>query len=192
MNLAVARQLAFVLVSLCAGTGACHALTVAELERLLQSAAATQAVPFHEVRESSWMSAPVESRGTLRSSAGRLEKRVESPRQETWLILEDRMEWIGPNAESKQIMFSGAPAVAALAQALRSAVAGELVALEKSFRIEIRGDERQWTAQLVPRAPEVVRSLDQIELRGAGSQLQVIVVAEREGERTTTRLRPKP
>ena len=192
MSRGLARQLAFVVVSLCAGTGACHALTLAELERLLQSTAGTQAVPFHEVRESSWMTAPVESRGTLRSSPGRLEKRVESPRQETWLILEDRMEWIGPNADSKRILFSGAPAVAALAQALRSAVAGELVALEKSFRIEIRGDERLWTARLVPRAPDVARSLDHLELRGSGSQLQVIVVEEREGERTTTRLRPKP
>jgi len=192
MSPALARQFAVVVVSLCAGTGASHALTVAELERLLQSAAATQAVPFHEVRESSWMSAPAESRGTLRSAPGRLEKRVESPRQETWLILEDRMEWTGPDGESKQVLFSGAPGVAALAQALRSAVAGELVALEKSFRIEIRGDERMWTAQLVPRASEVARSLDHLELRGAGSQLQVIVVAEREGERTTTRLRRKP
>ena len=125
MNLAVARQLACIVVSLAAGTCICLALTLAELERLLQSTAATQAVPFHEVRESSWMSAPVESRGTLRSSPGRLEKRVESPRQETWLILDDRMEWIGPNAESKRILFSGAPAVAALAHALRSAVAGD-------------------------------------------------------------------
>ena len=193
MSLGLARQLAFVLLSLCAGTGGCHALTLTDLERLLQSAATTQPVPFHEVRESPWLAAPAESRGTLHSNPGRLEKRVESPRQETWLILEDRMEWTGPNgAGSKRILFSGAPAVAALAQALRSVIAGELVALEKNFRIEIRGDERLWTAQLLPLGAEVARSLDHLELRGSGGQLQVIIVAERQGERTTTRLRPKP
>ena len=193
MSLDLARRVAVLLALSCAGSGACHAFTVPDLQRLLQSAPTSQVVPYHEVRESPWLAAPVESRGTLHSSRERLEKRVETPRRETWLILADRMEWVGPNGVGgKQILFNGAPAVAALAEALRRVIAGDLVGLEQSFRIELRGDERLWTAQLLPRDPEVARSLDYLELRGAGALLQVIIVAERQGERTTTRLRPQP
>jgi len=193
MSVGLLRQGAAFLSLFCASTGSCFALTLSDLQRLLHSARSEQAVPFHEVRESPWLTVPVESRGTLHSSPERLEKRVETPRQETWLILADRLEWVGPNGVGgKQILFNGAPAVAALAEALRRVIAGDLVGLEQSFRIELRGDERLWTAQLLPRDPEVARSLDYLELRGAGALLQVIIVAERQGERTTTRLRPQP
>jgi hypothetical protein len=36
----------------------------------------------------------------------------------------------------------------------------------------------------------VGRHLEQVELQGTGGQLQVIIVVERQGERTTTRLNP--
>ena len=191
MSVDLLRQVTALLSLVCAGVGSCYALTVTDLQHLLQSVPSAQAVPFHEVRESPWLATPVESRGTLHSSPERLEKRVETPRPETWVILADRMEWIGPNnVDSKQVLFSGVPAVAALAEALRRVIAGNLVALARNFRIEIRGDEHLWIVKLQPRSPEVARSLDYLELRGAGALLQVIIVAESQGERTTTRLRP--
>ena len=88
----------------------------------------------------------------MHSTPEALEKRVESPRQETWRLWPDRIEWAGPAPpDRKQILFSDAPALAALADALRRVVAGDLVALERDFKIELRGDERVWTAQLQPR-----------------------------------------
>jgi hypothetical protein len=171
-------------------TNAVAALTVPELQRLLQSSAKTS-VLFQEVRESPWLSAPLTSRGTLHVTPNALEKRVESPRQETWRLLPDRIEWVGPGGQgAKQILFSQAPALAALSDVLRRVVAGDLGALEREFRIELSGDERVWRAQLKPRSPEVGRHLDQVELQGTGAQLQVIIVVERQGERTTTRLGP--
>jgi len=170
--------------------GTAHALTVSELQRLLQSAS-VPVVSFHELRESPWLAAPAESRGTMHSSAERLEKRVEAPRQETWRLLPDRMEWLGPDGvRGKQIPFSEAPAVAALANALRRIVAGDLLALERDFSIELHGDARLWDILLLPRSVEVARHLDHLALQGAGARLQVIVVVEREGARTTTRLHP--
>lgn len=176
-----------------ASAGGCYAFTLNDLQGMLQSVPTAQSVPFLEVRESPWLAAPIESRGTLHSKSDRLEKRVEEPRRETWLILADRLEWEGSDgAGNKQILFSGAPAIAALAEALRSVIAGDLVSLESKFRIDVRGDEKVWTAQLLPRSQEVARSIDYLELRGVGGQLQVIIIAERQGDRTTTRLRPQP
>lgn len=185
------RRFALGLVLAGAAIDAALAFTVSELQRLLQSATTTQAIPFRERRESPWLSTPTESRGTMHSSPEQLEKRVETPRQETWRLMGDRMEWVGPGGVgSKQILFTEAPAVAALADALRRVVAGDLITLQKTFRIELRGDQRQWTVQLQPHSADVARSLDHLELQGSGGRLQTIIIVERHGERTTTHLNP--
>ena len=185
-------RLIVALALVCTGsaTAEAAALTVAQLQRALQ-AAPRQSVSYQEVRESPWLSSPVMSRGTMRSTPNALEKRVESPREETWRLLADRVEWVGPGATgSKQILFTQAPALAALSQVMRLVVAGELVALQGDFEISLSGDERVWSAQLQPRSAEVARHLDHVELQGTAGHLQVIVVVERKGERTITRLQP--
>jgi hypothetical protein len=183
-------RLWLMLVAVGLGATAAQAITVAELQRLLQSAA-RPVVNFQELRESPWLSAPMASRGTMRSTPQALEKRVESPRQETWRLLPDRIEWVGPGGSgNKQILFSQAPALAALSDVMRRVVAGDIALLQRDFRIELSGDERVWRAQLQPVSPQVARHLDHVELQGTAGQLQVIIVVERQGERTTTRLGP--
>ncbi|MBG9388463.1 LolA-related protein [Caenimonas aquaedulcis] len=164
--------------------------TVAELERLLRSAPPS-AVTFQEERESPWLSTPAMSRGSLRVIPGGLEKRVDSPREETWRLLADRIEWTGPGGkETKQILFAQVPAVAALSDLLRQVVTGDFAALQRDFRIELSGDERVWSAQLQPRSAQASRYLEHAQLQGTQGQLQVIVVTLKNGERTTTRLKP--
>ena len=170
------------------GVAAAQPISVAALQRLLQNAPKHE-VRFQEIRESPWLSAPVEASGSMSSSATMLEKRVEKPRRETWRILDDRMQLVGPAGGSvKEIKFSESPALAALANALRRMMAGDLQALDKDFQLVPGGDERLWTLQLTPRRPEIARFLKQLELQGTGVHLQVIVILENQGERTTTRL----
>jgi hypothetical protein len=167
-----------------------HALTPMELQRLLQSAA-RPTLKFQEVRESPWLAAPVTSSGTLRSTPDALEKRVESPRPEVWRLLADRVEWQGAGEGGvKQIRHADVPALAALSDVMRRVVAGDLVALQRDFDIAVSGDERVWRVLLKPKNPSVARQLEQVELQGTGALLQVIIVVERQGERTTTRLQP--
>lgn len=176
--------------SLCTFTVTAYALTAPELQHLLQ-ASPRPSVEFQELRESPWLSSPVTSRGTMRSTPGSLEKQVEFPRKETWRLLPDRIEWqAAPGSPVKQILFSQAPALAALSDVMRYVVAGDIVALQRNFDIRISGDERVWRAQLKPRNPEVGRNLEEVELQGTGGALQVIIVIQRQGERTTTRLQP--
>ena len=162
-------------------------ISVARLQRLLMDGPRHE-LRFQEARDSPWLAGPIESAGTLSVSPTMLEKRVETPRRETWRILDDRMQLVAPGGGSKDILFSQAPALASLARALRSAVAGDLPALAKDFRLLPGGDERLWTLQLVPRRAEVSHHLKQLELQGTGKLLQVIVIVEAKGDRTTTRL----
>jgi hypothetical protein len=193
----VARYLSlwFVLFSGC--MGAAHALTAGELQRLMQSAPVVD-IPFVEQRQSPWLAEAVESRGTVRSlPQGGLEKQLEFPKREIWRLLPDRMEWkslasTGDNTgnTSKQILFSKAPALGVLSDAIRHVVAGDFPALERDFNVVVEGDAKQWTAQLQAQSTEAVRYLDRLEMQGSGSRLLTLVVVERKGERTTTRFYP--
>jgi hypothetical protein len=199
----IARYLSlwFVLFSGCMGSA--QALTTGELQRLLQSAPAVD-IPFVEQRQSPWLPEVLESRGIVRSlPQGGLEKQVESPKQEIWRLLPDRMEWrsLAPPAgtggntgnasnTSKQILFSKAPALGVLSDAIRHVVAGDFPALERDFKVVVQGDAKQWTAHLQPQSTEAIRYLDRLEMQGSGSRLLTLVVVERKGERTTTRFYP--
>lgn len=170
------------------GAAVAQGFGIARLQRLLQDEPQA-ALRYTELRESRWLAAPIESSGTLRSTPKMLEKRVEKPRPETWRILHDRMQIDIPGAVgAREVMLDQAPAAAALAQALRLVMAGDLEALDKDFQLELSGDERQWTLQLMPRQQEVARHLKRIDLRGAGPRLLDIVILEAQGDRTTTRL----
>jgi hypothetical protein len=176
-----------VLLSVAAAAFA-QALSVPRLQRLLQQAPQAD-VRFTETRESRWLAAPIESSGSLRSNAMMLEKRVERPRPETWRILSDRMQVTAPGLDGvKEVMFDHAPAAAALANALRNVMAGDLEALNKDFQLDLSGNEREWTLQLTPRRPDVARQLKQIGLHGAGRRLEGMVIQESQGDRTTTQL----
>lgn len=183
----VLRTLAALALALMAGWA--QALTVPELQRLLQAAPQPEA-RYEEVRESPWLSAPVTTRGTLHVTPQALEKRIDMPRRETWRLLADRVEWLGPNGGRKQILFSQAAALQALADVTRRAVAGDLAALERDFDIVVSGDQAVWSARLQPRGAAVARQLESVELQGTDGRLRVLIVTERQGERTTTRILP--
>jgi len=179
---------AFVLfAALLCGSAAAAPLTVATLQRLLQEAPRRD-VRFTEIRESQWLAAPVQSSGVIKASATVLEKRVEQPKRETWRILHDRMQLVADGGPPKEFVFNDVPALAALAGALRKAMAGDLASLDKDFELRVAGDERVWMVQLKPRRNDVARYLKELELQGTQSRLQVLVVLESQGDRTTTRL----
>jgi hypothetical protein len=164
------------------------ALTLPELQRQLQSAP-VRAVAFEEERESPWLTGPVFSKGTMRSTPDALEKRVDSPRAETWRLLADRIEWVGGDpAARKEILFSNAPALALVAGLMRNLVAGDLAALARDFRIDITGDAGAWRARMTPKDAKVARALSAVEIEGANGRVVVITVSETSGQRTTTRL----
>jgi hypothetical protein len=171
-----------------AGAASAQKIDAATLQRLLQ-ATPRHDVRFTESRESPWLAAPVQSSGTLSADPAVLEKRVDKPRRETWRILKDRMQWNSPESgATKDILFDQVPAAAALANAMRNAMAGDLAALDKDFRLAFDGDAGLWAVQLTPRRPDVSRSLKQLELQGTRGRLQAIVVLEPRGDRTITRL----
>jgi hypothetical protein len=98
------------------------------------------------------------------------------------------MQWESDAGATKEILFADTPAVAALANALRHVMAGDLAALDKDFQLVTDGTQRLWTVRLTPRNTGISRTLRQLDLQGSNGQLLVLIVLESRGERTTTRL----
>ncbi|MBS0447466.1 MAG: hypothetical protein JSR59_16115 [Proteobacteria bacterium] len=190
---AALRNASIALVSAWVGWAYAEPISVARLEHLLQAQPPGRTLHFDEVHESPWLTAPATSSGSMRSTATMLEKQVDQPRRETWRILDDRLEWTAPgSAETKQLLFSQAPAAGELGKALRHVLAGDLAALGDDFRLLPGGDEHLWTLRLTPRRTDVARVLQELELQGSGPDVQVIMVRETRGDRTTTRLTHQP
>lgn len=170
------------------GAADAQALTPAVLQRLLQQASKPD-MRFHEQRESRWLATPVVSTGTLTLSATMLEKRIDAPKRETWRILGDRMQLFRSGSDGiTEFIFDRVPAVSVLAHALRHAVAGDLQALDQDFQLSLTGTESRWTVSMKPRRPGVAQYLKEMELQGSGGRLQLIVISESQGDRTSTRL----
>lgn len=167
------------------------AFDVDALQRLLRAAPRPE-VRFTESRESPWLSAPAVSSGTMVVRPGSLEKRVVSPRRETYRLLADRIQVESTGRDQslviREVALGEMPAVAALAHSLRLAMAGDLDALRPRFDLALTGEARLWSVRLVPRSGSVSRALRQVDLQGSYGQLMVIVTEEARGERTTTRL----
>ncbi|MFA7505255.1 MAG: LolA-related protein [Burkholderiaceae bacterium] len=160
-----------------------------ELRQLLQQDAG-QELRFHEVRESPWLAAPVESRGVLVANPdGVLEKRVTTPRQETWRLGPERLERIGPDGKPAGTMsYEKFPALGAMAQAMRESLAGRFDEIREDFELQLQGTAEQWTLVLLPRAAPASGHIERIELQGNADGLRRLDVLERDGARTSTYL----
>lgn len=180
-------RLSIVLLLASFAAAAAAAITAPELQRLLQSAP-LKPVAFVETRESPWLAQAVETRGTMVAKPGSLEKRISGPREEVWRLLEDRVEVVTAGDARKQILFSQSKAVAVLSDTLRRIVIGDLAALERDFNIDVSGDANSWTVRLNAANADIARVIEHAELQGAGGEVRTIVIVDRQGERTTTRL----
>lgn len=166
------------------------AIDLPALERLLQAGSA-RTLKFDEERSSPWLSQPVISSGQLRRVGDVLEKQIEHPERALWRLLPDRMVWIDANGSNQRLVaYASAPAAGALAQALRQLLAGELMSLGERFSPALGGDAASWTLRLQPREPALARAIDYLEVAGRQGTLERIVLAERSGAMTTTRLHP--
>jgi hypothetical protein len=170
------------------------AFNTIQLEPLLK-ASATAIVQYEERRESPWLDAPQYSRGTLSVEGSVLIKTATSPRQEIWRLHAEFMEanqslshTEATPEQTRQIRYSQAPRMGVFANALRAVVMGNLSALPEKFMLEITGTELGWRLALTPKRSEDQRVLSRIEFTGAREGIEIIIVTEPQGEKTTTTL----
>lgn len=127
-----------------------NALAKVIMSRLAQVTSAKS--DFTEQKFVKLLNAPVESSGTLIYEApDRFEKYTKKPVEEKMTVERDTVTLEQIARKKQQKLFVGSyPALAAIIDAMRGALSGNLAALQTTFNIKAEGTAAQWTLKLVP------------------------------------------
>lgn len=149
---------------------------------------------FVERRHMAMLTAPLESSGTLVYAApGRLEKHVLLPRPESLVLDGDRLVIGNPAlAQRREFSTHEHPVVWAIAESMRSTLAGDLATLRRFYEVRFAGGERRWRLTLRPGEPGIQEVVSEIRISGSGSVIQRIEYDEAGGDRSVMTITPEP
>jgi len=142
-------------------------------------------VRFTEVKTSTLLRQPIESRGTLTYAApSRLEKHTLAPRDERFMV--DRETVVIESAARKErleLRLADYPAIQAFVASIRGTLAGDLAALRRHYRVELEGGWPDWRLHLLPSDPQMAELVQKVVIGGAGGRVQRIEILEASGDR---------
>ena len=127
---------------------------------------------------------PLESSGELFYEApGHIEKSTSLPRPAS-LILDGGTVRIGRGTRTYAVSLRDYPQLAPLLESIRGTLAGDRVALERSFAVAFESAADQWTLGLVPRDAGVAALVARIRITGAGATVHEIETQQADGDRS--------
>ena len=145
---------------------------------------------FTEEKHISSLTQPVRSEGSMVfRKPDTLEQHTTAPQPETLVIAGREVSISRPGAATRRLSVDDSPALRILADTLRGALAGDLAALRRHFRVSEAGPLSAWritllpagnvTAQVVRRATidgsfAVVRQIDIVQVGGDEQRIMLI------------------
>lgn len=144
---------------------------------------------FSETRHLDVLDAPVQSSGVLRFRApDRLEKITERPRPES-LVLDGDTLTVTREARRHVLRLADYPQAAAFVDSIRSTLAGDHAALERTYALHLSGARERWTLSLLPRDPKLAELVLRITIHGSDASLAEIVIVQADGDRSVMTIR---
>lgn len=185
------RALGGCLLALACGAAPAQDAALEQVMRLLSEVKASS-VRFSETKTMAALSEPLVLSGRLSYvRGGRIEKAVASPYRERTTIEGDTMTVESPaRGESRRYALRGSPAAWAFAEGLRATLGGDLVTLERYYRISFGGSAGDWTLELAPRDEAMARYVRSIGFRGRRADITQIAIHEAGGSTTLMTIRP--
>lgn len=181
----VKRCMQCLLVALVPLTGIVHAAGL-DIDQLMQGLAQTRSghAAFTEKKYIAMLDKPVESSGELFFRApGRLEKRTVKPKPET-MILDGSTLVIERGRQKHSLQLQDYPELAIFIDSIRSTLAGDRKALERSYRLSLEGNVEHWTLQLLPVDENMRAVIRRIRIAGAGYSVGSIEIHRTDGDRS--------
>jgi hypothetical protein len=171
-------------------SGAAYPFDLPQLAATLGAVAQAQ-VEYREERQIALLDERLISFGELHYTApDRLEKRMLMPYQERAIIAGAQVQiWQGDELTREFTITPGSPLFIA-SEALRATLAGDLVALQRWYQVELQGDADAWTLRLTPHKQSQPQIVARMLILGSNHQLQRIDTTETGGDRSTLFLAP--
>jgi hypothetical protein len=147
---------------------------------------------FTETKEIAILNTSLIQTGTLDFHyPDKLSKRVDPPVNTFVEITGDTLRIQSPTHPPRFISISNHPQLAALLDAMRAILAGDLITLRRYYQVILKGEKAEWQIELVPRDSTVAQRISGIDIYGTGPIINRYVVLEQNGDRTTTKLEPQ-
>lgn len=141
-------------------------------------------VSFAERKYFAILDRPVESSGVLSySPPDRLEKRTLLPKPES-LVLDGNLLVVERGKQRVTLQLQQYPEISAVVGSIRETLSGDLHALERDYRVVLRGGPESWVLTLLPSDTRIAAIVLRIEISGSGSSLRQIEMLQADGDRS--------
>ncbi len=175
-------------------TSICQAEGNWGIDQLMQSLASTRSgnASFVEIKSIAMLDKPVESSGELFYTApDRLEKRTLKPKPESMLLDKDKLV-VEQRGKKRVLALQNYPEVAAFIDSIRGTLAGDRKALERTYNLNMTGDEKNWNLTLLPIESKLKKVVAEISIAGSGNALQTIDILQADGDSSRMTITPLP
>ena len=167
--------------------------TMFTLEQLTQSLSLQPLhhVQFEESYYSHLLTAPIQKSGRLSYEApSRFEKHIATPMEESFIVDGDTVHYENkPQGVTQTLSLQDYPPLQVFIEGLRSIISGDLRTLQRFYRTELKGTKKQWVLRIVPIEQEIQESVESIQFRGKGGQIQEIEIRETNGDYSSLHLK---
>ncbi|MCW8086851.1 LolA family protein [Sabulicella glaciei] len=170
------------LLAALAAPGAARAETPLEAQMRRMAAVRSRRSRFEEERALPELDVPIPYSGTLTWQApDRLEKHTVSPIEERLVVAGPRLTWERPDRGQRQdFALASQPEMAALVEAVRATLAGDLATLGRHYDIRFDPEaDGSWSLRLIPSSLRLRGMVQRLTLRGTGTE--VLEVETQEG-----------
>ncbi len=159
--------------------------TLEELFQILKTSHPQQS-GFREHYHSDILTEPLVRTGTLKfNPPDQLEKHVQTPHQESFIIKGDRLHYINiADGIDRSFLLSDYPPLQVFVDGLRAMFSGDNTVLSQFYRIQLRGTKSQWMLTIVPKNDEMRDIVRSIVVQGRQHELTAIVTYESSGNHT--------
>lgn len=188
------RALAGIVLSLAAGIAVAGDLSVSDLMRIIGQTKEGKA-NFVEKKYIGIVDKPLVSSGELAFTApDRLEKRTLKPVAESLVLEGDSVTIEQADKRRFKISLREHPEVAAFVESIRGTLAGDRLALERAYTLQLTGVLDKWQLVLVPTQAQVSKLITRIRIGGEHGDVKAITFEQADGDRSEmaiTKVLPK-
>ncbi|MDP2369845.1 LolA-related protein [Rhodoferax sp.] len=178
------RPLIGLVLLLAAATTMAAEWNVAELMRTLAQTKEGRA-SFVEKKYIGIVDKPLVSSGELAfTSPDRLEKRTIKPVPESLVLEGDSLTIEQADRRRLKVRLQDYPEVAAFVESIRGTLAGDRLALERAYTLELTGSVDKWQLVLTPMHAQMAKLITRIRISGALGEVRTISFEQADGDRS--------
>ncbi len=137
---------------------------------------------FTETKHIALLDQPLESSGELRYSAPNyLEKRTLLPKLESFVLDGDTVTIIR-GSKKRTLKLRRHPKIAIFIESIRGTLAGDQIALERSYQLQLVGSPAQWELTLLPNDKRMHGIISNIAIHGQQGKIDAIEIHQADGD----------